>query len=102
MFLAEVDGATWGDKQYSLSVGGVVVAWMSVTHWAVVSVGIVTVYLLRIGWRILLGDTMKKLRGCCCFWRPKEDQYKLVAGDQELITIRPKVYLTCRWQCFEC
>lgn len=74
---------------------------MSVTHWVVVSfVGIVTIYLLRISWRILFGATMKKLRGCCCFWLPKEDQYKLVSGDQELITIRPKVYLTCRLECF--
>lgn len=48
----------------------------------------VVVYLLRCAW----GYIMKQLRRCCCFWRPGEDQYKLVTGDQELITIRPKVY----------
>lgn len=63
-----------------------------------VNVRTVLVYLLCSAWRILVGlVTMKKLRQCCCFWAPREDQYKLVAtsnGGQELITIRPKVYST--------
>lgn len=56
----------------------------------------VLVYLLCSAWRVFVA-TMKKLRRCCCFWAPREDQYKLVAsgsgraGGQELITIRPKV-----------
>lgn len=57
-------------------------------HWLLVNCRIVLVYLLHGAWSFI----MKKLKVCCCFWRPKEDQYKLVSGDQELITIRPKVY----------